>query len=136
MLNTIHLTAEEKPQFDNFSDDLKEGWTVEDETIDAYEPPEVLKMRMQMVDLDKYPEALTILERLQSGEKLMDINLNDVGDDILRELAFTIGAKGMNVLIRSVLKSAKTDEDVEGLAGMTLIRHEILETNASISYTK
>ena len=134
-MTTLYLTAQEKSLFDGLPDSIKQGWTVEAEKSDAYETPEVLRMRMQMVDLGKYPSALGILERLKNGEDLRNINLEGLSPDVLRELAFTIGAKGMAVLISRLLKSARTDKDIEGLAGMSLIRHEILEVNSSISYS-
>ncbi|MBU2259435.1 hypothetical protein KKC44_02400 [Patescibacteria group bacterium] len=135
MMTTLHLTADEKKTFEKLPAQLQEGWTVEEETIDAYETPEVLTMRMKMADFKKYPEVETLVERMKDAKDIREVDLSGIQEGVLKEFAFTIGAKGLAAIIRFLLKETKTDADVQGLAGLSLMRHEILDTNASITNT-
>jgi hypothetical protein len=59
--------------------------------------------------------------------------LQNIPESVLPELFFTIGARGVTMLIRVLLDQCSTDQDIEGVVGLSRIRHDILQTNASIS---
>ncbi len=134
-MNKLYLTADERKLFDVLSEELKEGWEVEEEVQDSYESPKVLAMRASMASFDMYPELEDLAKRIQTGEDVSNISLADVSEQVLGEFAFTIGAKGLSAFIEQLAKEIQSNEDILGLAGLTLLRHEILDTNASISHS-
>lgn len=134
METTLFLTPAEQKRFDAFEDALKEGWQVEDETIDAMESQEVLRMRSRMADFDQYPEVKKLMEKVEQGETPDALRLDDIPENILHELAFTLGAVGLTSLMEALFDAVSSDEDIQGLAGFSHLRHEILAVNSSISY--
>ncbi|OGJ62752.1 hypothetical protein A3A67_03485 [Candidatus Peribacteria bacterium RIFCSPLOWO2_01_FULL_51_18] len=131
-MDAIYLNEAEKSLFDKLPESLKEGWQTEEEKGTAYESDEVLKMRRKMASFVDFPQVIKVLVAVEKGET-QGLSLVDIPEGILPELFFTIGARGLEVLIMRLLADAKTDGDLEGLAGLATCRHEILETNSSVS---
>lgn len=129
-MNTLYLTGEERKLFEALSDPLKEGWTVEEERSTAYETAEELAMRQKMASFAEFPQVAALAKQVEAGSALSALSLHDVPQEVLPELCFTIGAKGLSVLMASLLKEIQGDEDVEGLMGLSLLRHEMLLSNA------
>lgn len=132
--NMLYLTENEETSFAALPESLREGWVVEREEGTAYEDEEVLKVRAGMARFDSYPELKGLAAQVASGQALSSSQIDKIPESILPELYFTMGARGVGRLIVMLLRNVTTDEDVEGLAGLTHIRHDILHTNASISY--
>lgn len=130
---TLFLTEPEAIAFSALPESLREGWTVEPETGTAYEDADVLRVRAGMARFDSYPELKDIAKNVLAGQQPNSFVLGSIPESVLPELYFTIGATGVAILIRILLPNVKDDEDVSGLAGLTHIRHDILETNASIT---
>jgi len=126
MTPTLYLTAEERTAFDAFSEDLREGWDVKEETSDAYETSDELNMRAHMAS---FPEWMKELAEKIMEEKTEDISLDAVPEEALPDLFFTIGAQGVSWLMGLFIKNVKTDEDLQGLAAFSQIRHELLLSN-------
>lgn len=133
-MNTLHLTTEEQKWFETLPAALKEGWTVEPETIDAYETAEELQVRLNITRMPKFPPVDKLLQKLRDGADIKDVNLDDLPEEMMPSFFFAIGAKGVSIFMGALFKLAKDDEDVQALCAMSLIRHDILETNASIRY--
>lgn len=131
---TLFLTAPEAAAFAALPESLREGWTVEPETGTAYEDADVLKVRASMARFDTYPQLKDIARDVLAGKKPEASAYANIPESVLPELYFTIGATGVAILIRILFPAIKADDDVAGLAGLTHIRHDILETNASISF--
>lgn len=125
--------AEEKKRFRELPEGLREGWKVEDEKLNAWESDEVLAVRAGMATFSRYPEAQKIMDAVRSGKPFAEISL-DLPEAMMPDFYFTIGAKGVSTLIAELGKHLKTNEDVAGFAVLTVIRHELLENNSSISY--
>lgn len=130
---TLYLTEAESAEFCALSEGLREGWTVEIETGTAYEDDDVLKVRAGMARFDSYSELRGLAQQVASGTPLTAAQIEKIPESVLPELYFTMGARGVARLIAMLLRNVKTDEDIEGLAGLSHIRHDILATNASIS---
>ena len=130
---TLYLLPEEAAVFAKLSDGLREGWEVKTEVATAFESAEVLKVRASMARFDLVPELKAFVETLMKGGKPDSSKLKSIPESALPEFFFTIGAQGVTALLRVLLAQTKTDNDVKGLAGFSHIRHDILETNASIS---
>lgn len=131
--NTLYLTAEEQSAFLALPEALREGWTVESETGTAYEDADVLKVRAGMARFETAPEMRAYVQESLKTGKIEPTTIKEIPESALPELFFTIGARGVSVLMKVMLQSTKGDEDVAGLAGLSHIRHDILHTNASIT---
>lgn len=131
---TLYLTQAESAVFSALPDALREGWTVEEEKGTAYEDAEVLGVRAGMARFDTYPALKGLAQQVAAGTPLTPAQIDAIPESVLPELYFTMGARGVGRLIAMLMRNAKTDQDVSGIAGLTHIRHDILVTNASISY--
>ncbi|HLC76358.1 MAG TPA: hypothetical protein VJB82_04570 [Candidatus Peribacterales bacterium] len=120
---TLYLRADEKKLFLNLSKDLQEGWKIAEETIDAYERPEELKMRSFMLRT-KTKECKAAFEQYSHLTK-----------DLAAEALFTLGAEGISKLLLLFLSVVKTDEDIKGVAELSHIRHALLVSNTKHSPT-
>lgn len=130
---TLFLTEPEAAAFAALPEALREGWTVEPETGTAYEDADVLKVRAGMARFDTFPELREyVTESLRTGV-VQPMAIKELPESILPELFFTIGAHGVRMLIAAMLSQCTTDTDVAGIAGLSHIRRDILNTNASIT---
>jgi len=135
-MNTLFLTAAESTLFQSLSTELKEGWSVENEKGGAEETPEELDLRHQMVSLtdggfrtfiDALKEAKSPGDFDQAASK---IRAEDLSPDVLAEMFFTLGTKVTSAFVEYLLTKIETDEDIEGLAGITQMRHMLYEVNS------
>lgn len=132
-MNTIHLTPQERSKFEALPADLRDGWEIVDETLEsAYETPEQLALRAEVARLDRNPYIKTLIERLQSGASPDSLSLADIPESYFPVIFYAIGASGIAMLIALHLGEIKTDEDIQELAGLSHVRHDILEANAAI----
>ncbi len=134
-MNTLYLTPDEQKIFSTLPANLREGWAVETEAGTAYEDDDVLRIRATMFR-SPLPKLKDIAINAIRDKALPDPSfLETIPEGILPELYYTIGARGVLHIIGSLLPKAATDDDIGGLAGLTVIRHDILATNASIIYS-
>ncbi|TSC80693.1 MAG: hypothetical protein G01um101425_347 [Candidatus Peregrinibacteria bacterium Gr01-1014_25] len=131
---TLLLTTPEQKLFSALPENLREGWTVREESTDAFETDEQLHIRAGMAELHRWPALKPLMEQIVQGKELTADQVKDVPEEALPELLFTIGARGIAMLMVALLSQAKTDEDIQAIAAFGHLRHDILETNASISY--
>ncbi len=131
-MNTLYLTAAEKEAYDMLPEDIREGWEVVDETLDAYETDRQLMMRAHMSTMHKYKAMQEIAEKLKNGTPAEEIDLGGIPDEMLPDFYFTIGARGLRQMIAYSFQLCKDDEDIKGVASLTWIRHQLLESNASV----
>ena len=131
---TLYLTKDEQKAFEKLSAKLKEGWTVEGEAQTAYETPEELYIRANMADFSKFPQVQALVDAFQKGTPPEKLSMENMPEDVFPELCFTVGARGMTAFVRALLGDIKTDEDIQQLQSLAFLRHELLETNSSISY--
>ncbi len=134
MNNTLYLTAAEQKIYDNLSDKLKEGWTMEQETAANahFESDEVLRMRREMSTLSDHPALKAFIEEFQNNPSKTP-QLPVLSDEIMGEFFFVIGASGMTPFIGSLLSTAANDDDIKGIASLSEMRHQLLLINASTS---
>lgn len=132
--HTLYLTAAESEKVRRLPETLLEGWTIEEETGTAYESADVLRVRAGMARFDTYPALRDMAKAVAEGETIDLSALRTMPEAVLPELCFTIGARGITVLLAGLIAEATTDEDVAGIAGLSSIRRDILRTNASITF--
>ena len=132
----LHLRSEEQKVFEDLSEDIRDGWKVEKEELESFERPEELKMRSLMLSVQD--EIKPLLEELQNSESMEDAravlsSLDSLPKSAVLEIFFSIGARGLSVLIHALLSSVRSDEDLGGVAELSQIRHALLESNAEVS---
>lgn len=131
----MYLTATEEVLWQKLPASLREGWEVTEEAHIAYERPEELRMRAHIASFQKHPAVQALTQKLAGGASVEEVSLDDIPEDVLPDVYFTMGAAGVKTLIGALLPRIQTDQDVEGLASLTEVRHELLAANAAISYT-
>lgn len=134
-MNTLYLTTEEKTMYDALPEHLREGWNVTDET-EWYERAEELDLRYRMADLMD-PACRELLEAAKDVRSSADFekvaatfDVSSLSQEQTAELFFILGSKIVTYMIAYLLKSVENDEDIEGIGGLSAIRHLLFETNA------
>lgn len=128
---TLYLHADERVSFDALSADIREGWTVEDETSDSYESVRQIALRYGMADFGMHPNVKTVVDQIANGTPPDAVSLKQIGPDVLKELFYAIGARGVRALMQTMLSNIRTDQDLEAYASLSVVRHKLLELNAS-----
>ena len=134
--NTLKLRPNEKAIFDKLSDELKDGWQIEDEKLEAEETIEELKMRH---DMFRGSETCTKILDAMSGVKdeealkkaASEMDFSSLAQEDAAELFFTLGTAAISAIIFGALEDADSDDDLEGIASLTEIRHMLFESNSS-----
>jgi hypothetical protein len=136
MKHTLHLTAAERARFDALPKAARRSCAVREETGKAYESADELALRVGMTSLSDLPELREALGDLHAGKKV-SFDWEMIPGDVWADLLFAMGARGVSTLIAAGLENADgwTDEDAETLSALSVVRHKLLKTNASISYS-
>lgn len=131
-MNTLYLTQQEKKTFDAWSDDLRNGWQATAERDIPADTPARLQMRLQRMHLQS-PFLKSLVQAIQPNMTPADAqkifasaSLKDASDADLAELTFAMGASGLTNVIAAMLATAKTDAELEQLAVLTTLRHQLL----------
>jgi hypothetical protein len=132
-MQTLHLTPTETELFQKLPAAVQEGWIIEPEKLTSYETDDMLRMRGEMAQISfrKYPELVALVEKSGQVKDLSDLQFPDVPEDVLQELIFVIGARGLDGFVRGMLSETKTDEDLKSVMFLSEMRHKILELNAT-----
>ncbi len=139
MSHPLYLTADEKKLFAKLPEDLREGWEVKDEK-GKYKDTEKKRMlrltfmKLTSPELRKFQNAA---QKASSIEKLMQliqsVDLLKSSEDDLIELFFALGPVGMGFIVSTLLTEAKTDQDIDGVALISGIRHSFHNSFKSVS---
>ena len=94
-------------------------------------------MRRRMTRFDALPECKDILDQAQAGRDvstcLSRLASSPSSGAALGELCFVLGTRVVSTLLGAALQMAKTDEDLQGIAGLSAIRHVMIATNLASS---
>jgi len=131
-MTTIYLSAEEMKIFENLPEALHRGWVIEEEKNTADDSYEKRLVRMQLMHL-RDPKLQMLLEetsKCTSVEEVVHViqnqDLTHIDTADLSELFFVLGPTVLTALIAFLMKSAQTDEDIEGIVALSLIRNKLL----------
>lgn len=134
MHNTLHLTKPEKQAFEALPGNLKEGWKVADEVLTYEDTEHRLSIRLELMNL-RDPQLKKFQQEAQKGPKeaeiramLKEISFKELNEDDLGEIFFALGPTLVGIIILEMLGTAKSDEEINGVAGMSAMRHELLES--------
>ncbi len=132
---TLRLRQAEQKIFQKLPDALRDGWNVESETLTSEERPEELRMRREITSFDD-PKLQKIIDAARTAKTpeefertAKSLDLTTLPQDDAAELFFVLGTALMGVIVTHLLTAATKDEDLEGIAALTEIRHLLLETN-------
>lgn len=134
MAATLYLTAQEQKVFAALSKDLQEGWKLEEETGTSYESVRQIAMRYHMADFSAYPKLQRVIDMIMSGKNLSGFSFDDLPPESFKELSFTMGARGINSLMQTLITDIKNDDDMQALASLSAMRHELLAINSSATH--
>ncbi len=133
----LHLRPNERKVFEGLSDSIQEEWKVDEETLESYERSEELEMRYRMASFDD-PALQTLCEEVKRAKDARDIekiagtvDFSSLPHAQVAELFFILGTRVLSAMIRFTLERAESDEDLEGIAALTEIRHMLFEANTS-----
>ena len=136
---TLHLRKEEAKIFHGLPKDLQDGWKVGEEKGTSDERPEELMMRYQMVSfsdpkLQKLIGAARAAQTPEAFEKIASgFDFSALSHEEMAEVFFTLGTRLLGKIIQTHLQEVKNDEDLQGIAALSEIRHLLLEANASVA---
>lgn len=136
MMNVLRLTGAELERFQALPDALKEGWKTEEEDVSAAETGEELFLRYRIAHFtDPMMKKLADSALKAKTAKEMDaiiasFNITNMPQDQMAELFFVLGTRVVSAMVEHLLAVATTNEDLEGVAGITMIRKMLLEANS------
>ncbi len=134
MNKTLFLTDAERALFSALPSFVQEGWDVQTESLDAYESVRQMKIRYSLADFSFHPDMKVFAETIANGGE-PDMNILDtLNPEVEKEIFFVLGARGVKSLMETLLAEISNDEDVELLASLSVIRHELLSINASATH--
>lgn len=120
--------------FAALSEKLQDGWEIQREREDIRDDAAHRTMRLQLLHLHD-PNLLAFVKR---GSALTDVNaivtllgattLKNVDDADLAELCFALGSVPLTRIIGDLLARVKTDDELEGIQAIALVRHSLLST--------
>ena len=133
MLNVLHLTDAECALWRTLKQEIQEGWTVEPENGNFRDSPERRRMRLHLLKL-RDPKLLAFQENAKKAGTMDELvtlihstDLKNVNDADLAELFFALGPGPIGKVVESMLQTAKSDADIEGIASLTMIRRSLYQ---------
>lgn len=130
-MNTLYLTDKESSLFTTLASEVTEGWQVEAEVLPIQDTPEKRVVRMSLLRI-RDPKLVMVQQSAKSGDintvidAVKNHDLADVHEEDLKQIFFALGPVVVTKLIESMLPEAKTDQDIEGITALTVIRHALL----------
>ncbi|MSR68119.1 hypothetical protein EXS65_04860 [Candidatus Peribacteria bacterium] len=138
-MDALLLTDDEQKFFGSLPAALKEEWEVQTQIPMSEETPSQLVLRYKMAHFDD-PRLQKIMKGLRGdmsrdsvANALRSVNIGTLSMEQLAELFFILGIGVMSRMITVLLQCATTDDDLEGVAGLTRIRSALHEANVSQS---
>ncbi len=133
MSTPLYLTAEERAVFEKLPAKVREGWTVLEETLNAYETEKQLKIRRDIFRKKDpaFEKLAATLEKIQGSPTMEEVahSVGPVPKMLLLNILFTMGAGYVRDWIRRFLPAATTQQDMASLSELTQIRHLLFEEN-------
>jgi len=126
---TLYLTDEEKAVFNGLSNELKEGWTVENANIEYDETTQKQRIRFDVMNnqdpaLQKFQEKIKEAKTKEEIETLAsELDFSALNDVDLTEIFYALGPISIGILIERIIGEVESDEDIQGILGMSVLRH-------------
>jgi len=134
MRHVLYFTQEEQKAFAAHSDELKEGWEIEQETDSFVDTPEKMNVRLHLLRIDD-PAMRAFIETAEHSKSvdelaglILNTSLSDVSERDLAKLFFAMGPEPLRRIVPALIAVAKTNEDIQGIADITIVRHMVLSS--------
>jgi len=135
----LRLTADEKTHiFDKLPEPLRKKWEsrLEIETLESFESVEELKSRLEKLSFDEYPDAVKVgekaLKAAMKGKALKAMDAKKFPQEAMPRFFHAIGACGISAMMQAAMQGEDVDNTtLESVAGLSLIRHVILQDNSA-----
>ena len=131
-MEPIYLTNDEQKIFSALPVRLKEGWEVTGEQQVLKDDAAHRAMRLQLLRL----RDTKLTDFVRRGRDVADVDalvalitatdLTGVNDADLAELCFALGPVPLTGIIGSLLRQAKTDDDLEGIQAIAVVRRSLI----------
>ncbi len=136
-MESLLLTDSEQKLFQELPEALRQEWQVKTQEALQEESAAQLVLRYKMAHFtdQKLQEVVNSLrgdrskDAVEKALRMIDLRLLSQGQ--IAELFFILGIAVMNQMVSVLLRTAETDEDLEGVAGITHIRFALHEANLS-----
>jgi hypothetical protein len=129
MDDTLFLTLDEAARFNHLPAELRQHSVIDLETLNHLETDEQLEIRRQLASFKNDPSTVAFANAIAASQPVS--TWPEVSAAVLPELYFTVGARGVTAMIGALLEEMRDAEDVDFLAALSFIRHELLGTNAA-----
>lgn len=133
-MTPLYLTAGEKKMFDGLSEELKDGWKVENETGKFKDTSEKAGIRLHLLRLED-PTIQAFIEEAKGkksvdelAQLVLETDLSEVSERELAKLFFAMGPEPLNRIVQAMLSKAKTDDDIQEISAITIIRYTLLSS--------
>ncbi|TSC97898.1 MAG: hypothetical protein Greene101449_1067 [Candidatus Peregrinibacteria bacterium Greene1014_49] len=133
MITVLYLTDAERAIWRMLSQEAQEGWTIEPENGNFRDSPQRREMRLHLLKL-RDPKLLDFQEKAKKANTMealtaliLTMDLKNVNDADVAELFFAIGPGPIGRVVESILATVTKDEDIEGVAALTLIRRSLYQ---------
>jgi hypothetical protein len=129
----MYLTSDEQRHFASLPADIRDGVIVTDESSQGFERAQELRIRAHIARFPDDPE----MKKVKNHVAMLAIgrmpDLSTISDSAMEDFLFTIGAKGITLLIKLHFQKGTftTAGDISLLATLTDVRHDILLANAA-----
>jgi hypothetical protein len=131
--NILILTAEEQQLLGKVPAAVTAGFDVQPEELETYETDEELEIRWQISALKDHPALRPLGAFYKDGKMSEGFSFDGVPPELIPEFCFTIGARGVTLLVAAMILDLKTKDDTALLSNLTQIRNQLLLNNQSIS---
>lgn len=139
MAHPLHLTADERKLFDALPEKLKEGWEVREEKMKCNDSAEQRVLRAMFLRLEHplFRELQKKAKECANEQEFMNlctkIDITKVSYSDLAELFFVLGPEQMSHVVSRLFREADSDDDLNSVAALTVLRHVLLESYQSVS---
>jgi hypothetical protein len=127
----MHVLPSEHDALQAVPPALLAGWNIQPETLKSFESDRQIWIRANMAEFKSAPELHELVTDVLAAKTINLKPIKNLPEELLPELLFTIGARGITQIIAALLLEPPTKELIESIAGFTHLRHDILEANAA-----
>ncbi len=137
-MTTLILTREEKLLYEALPKSLREGWSVREPDVVCHEQLEDLLMRLKVFAPKEFPYTSFLKDgkKINNAKELESVAASFPVEKLsytqMIDVFFLLGTKIIGGMIVYALKHAKTDEDIEGVMTMSIIRDAQFKANNSV----
>lgn len=133
MRTVLYLRSGEMTLFNALPKSIQAEWQgkVVEESIDAYESEDQLATKMNGAPFVNDERYKAWAAKHSSGVQTSDSLLSDFPGDLFPSFFECIGACGLCAMIEMALGNGKLDDEaMNGVAALSVLRHQILTKNA------